>query len=417
MGSITQPIGTVIGAGINAASQVGTNATNIAIANKNNQTQREIAEANNQMQVDMNRENNQFSHDEAELAYQRDIEQFNRENAYNTPVEQLKRFQEAGINPTLGLLGNAAMPAASSSAAPMAQPHGSGITPSMPQFHNPAVNPIDIGSAVKAFAEARIAGVESKTMEAAFDSIVKKYQEDARYQEMQADIAEVQDFLVTAYGKQRYQAETNEILERTFQLTAQAFLFAKEGELADAQKQKELALEEVYKLDRHYKQKEVDSFDKFMSARIDNLNASSQESRAAAEKFHAEAITEDTLRNLRKDLLGSEADLRSVDAETEKALFSNGMLYSERINQIQKLAAERREAQISRDQAEELYPIIVATAEQDRRKGNVKDWEYYVDKTLGALMNSAGAAVGAYAGAKGGRPTPKPIPVSLGYGK
>lgn len=47
----------------------------------------------------------------AELAYQRDLEQWNRQNVYNSPIEQMKRIKDAGLNPNLmygeGNVGNA----------------------------------------------------------------------------------------------------------------------------------------------------------------------------------------------------------------------------------------------------------------------------------------------------------------------
>lgn len=53
--------------------------------------------------------------EEAELAYQRSVEMWNRQNAYNTPQAQMARFTEAGLNPHLiygsgGNSGNASMP-------------------------------------------------------------------------------------------------------------------------------------------------------------------------------------------------------------------------------------------------------------------------------------------------------------------
>jgi len=52
---------------------------------------------------------------EAELAYQRSMQQWNMQNAYNTPQAQMQRFAAAGLNPNLiygqGSGGNASSPA------------------------------------------------------------------------------------------------------------------------------------------------------------------------------------------------------------------------------------------------------------------------------------------------------------------
>lgn len=51
---------------------------------------------------------------EAELAYQRSVEQWNRQNMYNTPEAQMARFKAGGLNPNLiygqGNSGNASAP-------------------------------------------------------------------------------------------------------------------------------------------------------------------------------------------------------------------------------------------------------------------------------------------------------------------
>lgn len=59
----------------------------------------------------MSREAQDFEKAENELAYLRDIEMWNMQNQYNSPIEQMKRYQEAGLNPNLiygqGTPGNA----------------------------------------------------------------------------------------------------------------------------------------------------------------------------------------------------------------------------------------------------------------------------------------------------------------------
>ena len=47
------------------------------------------------------KETNKANRELAELAYQQNVEQWERENAYNHPSEQMARLQEAGLNPNL----------------------------------------------------------------------------------------------------------------------------------------------------------------------------------------------------------------------------------------------------------------------------------------------------------------------------
>lgn len=87
------------------ASSVGSGIAGIGQGRKNRKT----AERNVDRTIQANKE-------EAELAYQRQVEMWNRQNAYNTPEAQMNRFKEAGLNPHLiygqGNAGNAAPPPA-----------------------------------------------------------------------------------------------------------------------------------------------------------------------------------------------------------------------------------------------------------------------------------------------------------------
>lgn len=61
------------------------------------------------------RETNQANRELAEYQYEKNVEQWNRENEYNTPAEQMKRLAQAGLNPHLVYgNGNAIQPSAKS---------------------------------------------------------------------------------------------------------------------------------------------------------------------------------------------------------------------------------------------------------------------------------------------------------------
>lgn len=57
------------------------------------------------------KQQNQANLNLSEYAYNRDLEMWNKQNAYNTPQMQMQRFEEAGLNPNLiyskGTAGNA----------------------------------------------------------------------------------------------------------------------------------------------------------------------------------------------------------------------------------------------------------------------------------------------------------------------
>lgn len=78
-----------------AAIAAVTSATVGAISSKRRQRrQAEYQAQQNQAELEQQQQLN-------EEAYQRNLEQWNRENEYNKPVNQMKRYQEAGLNPNL----------------------------------------------------------------------------------------------------------------------------------------------------------------------------------------------------------------------------------------------------------------------------------------------------------------------------
>lgn len=63
---------------------------------------------------------NQFNAEQSELAYNRTINLWNMQNAYNTPASQLQRLRDAGLSPYLAYSNAAAGGTASSMSAPSA---------------------------------------------------------------------------------------------------------------------------------------------------------------------------------------------------------------------------------------------------------------------------------------------------------
>lgn len=93
----TNPVGTLINAGTSILGGVlSSNA----------------AEKNAQYAYESQKLANQGNMELAKYAYSQNLEQWNRQNAYNTPQAQMERYKEAGLNPNLiysqGSNGNAA---------------------------------------------------------------------------------------------------------------------------------------------------------------------------------------------------------------------------------------------------------------------------------------------------------------------
>lgn len=103
--------------------------------NRYNKTQLKIARETNAMQERQAQMNRDWQTSEREAQNAWSLDQWNRENAYNSASAQVERFNEAGINPALAMTNGASAGTASSlqSAAP-------GSAPSMPGFVTPQLS-------------------------------------------------------------------------------------------------------------------------------------------------------------------------------------------------------------------------------------------------------------------------------------
>lgn len=130
---------------------------------------------------------------------------WNANNEYNTPVNQMKRLQDAGINPWMSL-GQSQSASGQSTLAGSA-----GSAPSAPTGFN--YNPVDgissIASAYKSLADAKKAGVETESLEKTMDSYVRKAGADATKAELEADLQSFTNELTKKYGDRRAQAEVH----------------------------------------------------------------------------------------------------------------------------------------------------------------------------------------------------------------
>lgn len=81
--------------------------------------------------------NNKYAEQAATTAYERQIEQWNRENEYNTPAAQRARFEEAGLNPSLMYgAGASAGNAGGLSTVPMNEYAAGGVYRNMPRRYD-----------------------------------------------------------------------------------------------------------------------------------------------------------------------------------------------------------------------------------------------------------------------------------------
>lgn len=213
MGKSIDPVSTIIGGvgsvfgGVGSAiAQDSANETNLQIARETNQTSKDIAAANNANQEKLLRQNNLYNAAESQKAWDRSVQMFNMENQYNSPIEQLKRYQEAGINPGVafgGSLGSASSAAASGNVPAAATAGSSGVSPSMPSLVAPTMMPVNFATGIldgmekfantyKTIAEANKTGKEVKWFDDRARAEIDKLFKDAKVQESVANLNAIQ---------------------------------------------------------------------------------------------------------------------------------------------------------------------------------------------------------------------------------
>lgn len=215
IGAIASGVGSLIGAISGSKSQQkaveSQNDANLQIARENNQTSIDIARENNALQQSMLRENNEFNRQQA-------IDMFNLENAYNSPLAQVRRFSEAGLNPAIMMQGAGGTASGNSSAsAPTAA--AAGISPVMPTLTTPhmeAVPPMALGF-IEAMASlsqidlnranARKAGSEKNRIDQLIPAELEEMFSRAENAQAQASYQRTMELIEKTYGNEKRKAE------------------------------------------------------------------------------------------------------------------------------------------------------------------------------------------------------------------
>lgn len=204
-------IGSIVGAVGATKAQESANEQNLQIARENNATSLRIAQENNALQENMQQANNLFNQREAEKTRAFAQDMFNQENRYNSPIEQLKRYQKAGLNPAVAMTDAQAM-AASGTVPSGASSSPSGISPSMPILTSPQMSPVpsvassiidNLGKvadvAVKV-SQAEKTGADTKLLKEAMDDMISKWHSDALSAEANSKYQQLSTELYKKYG-------------------------------------------------------------------------------------------------------------------------------------------------------------------------------------------------------------------------
>lgn len=243
------------------------------------------------------------------LKYQQDAQfntwrqQFAMQNQWNSPLNQVRLLNQAGINPNSVFAGQGQVasnqtPQPSSSVAPPVinpTPYANSASPiGLPQGLS-GRGIAELGSFVRDLAEARKAGAETSRLEQTLNEYIENLRLDNEAKRMTNDVYRstknlkiaqaFADFAHTWSEVSVNNAETALKQKQAFTEAAKKFMYEQQGKLNEKQKEQLQKVIDNYEDDLHKKWSVYDS-------EVRRNDADATNSRAQAEKAKQEAITE-----------------------------------------------------------------------------------------------------------------------------
>lgn len=387
------------------------NETNRAVASANNRTSINIANANNELQERLNSTNNKFAHDEATIANERDLAKMYLQHQLNSPMEMVRLYREAGLNPAVMMQGQSATATNIGSGSPMASPHGSGITPSMPNLVSPHMQApqfsFGLADSFLKLAQAKQAGAETKRLELSLDTYLDTMDEELRKLKIDND-------LQSTFGEQLYDANIQKILREGEAQLAAAYKYAQEGDTEASKRALNAAFKEYYSsassvnyAQRDLYLKNVANYDKMTTAKIDQMLSDSMKNRATASVAPSQinlnnASAKDILDTLPTDieLAKSETDLNKSRSEyTRDNIKTNAQIRKKLAEEILLTQAQRLGQEMDNERLERLLPHMVRKMEAEARSAeweasSTYRWTQLLTGVIGAVANPATRMVG-----------------------
>lgn len=257
----------------------GASKRQIEAAKEMNRENIRLGRETNAQQMDMFNRSLDFNAGQSDLSWQRQKEMFDMENLYNSPLEIVKRLNEAGINPQVAFNGMTGF----ATSADGATPSGGASAPGIPSLTPPqykfmpdyqSFNPFEaiangVGKfalAAKSLADARKAGIDTEFAERALEDNLKIIASDAKYKQVYATLYE--EFEPKRLSKELYKLdkETRKIDEEIDNLVKEGNYILAKKRLEDLLGDKQV-FENNY-LSAYYKRKEF-YLDRFVKAELD----------------------------------------------------------------------------------------------------------------------------------------------------
>lgn len=279
-------LGSILSSGINAVSLQGSSHQNRVFGRWQVGQQREENELNRQFQAEQLKNQQDWNR-----------EQWNLENEYNSPENQMKLLRAAGINPAAYLANEQGLASAAAAPVSMGAPSvgssgsvGTSVTPSMPvQVQNPFAG---FAESMRSFAEAKKAGVESERLDKLMDSELDKLISEKNLNEIGAQIRSIERDILSSTKDTRVKQAVADY-EKTLR---DVLLSDSQADLVQLKSVTEQLQHMLLSRDIDMKDVDLESMktrlkylESDIKATIDEKRASAQESRAKADEASASA--------------------------------------------------------------------------------------------------------------------------------
>lgn len=331
--------GAIVGSSlINTIGAEDTNDAQISFAAAENETNRKFnaEEAEKQRQWQSEEWQRQFDQQneqwftQTDYANQQAFNYWMKQQDYNTPSAQVRRLNQAGLNPAVLGAGSSTYGSTGMSAAPVNVPNpsvpsaaaASAPSPLQPTLRNPLEG---AASAIQSFAsmyqavqQGKFSGSQNDLLLAQFDSLIAGAAADTRAKELYAESLELSNKFSRLSMDDRLSQEFNKVLL----LQAQTFLADEQGQ-TEYYKRWQLqnqALEHMAETRLKGAKREAVLFElKFQQAAFDDrlrsIQADNNLKNAQAFKARAEGLTENELRPLRRKIMESQELLADLQAQ------------------------------------------------------------------------------------------------------
>ena len=315
---------------------------------------------------------NMFYKDQADYDYLVWKNQMDLINAYNTPEQQIKRLQEAGINPNVLFPQSGAAPASGgmSSAAPTSRspqiptggsPHSVSAVSGISGTGSPGIGILNaVTSGLRQVAEAKKLGMDTKMLEDSYEALIRKNFADAMTSENQANISSMTAEAQRAnlpWAKKQGLYDT--ILK--FSESERAFAQADEAN-------KGAALKEVEKigidLENQFKSLRLAHGEEIVKLEMNNLRAQANRDNASAEESRAHS----ELYGLEKEQIEQTLPwiVKNIKVDNKKAIEALNKMRLDNIDDV--LSVADHALGLDQGQAAKLKAIFYQTSSGKRKE-------------------------------------------------